>query len=171
MAIVEVIAGLLAVAHLEPAVVQTFQATRPAAAAAVIQSRQASDGPPADYVEGIAPEHDGWIYQTVGPFDPINRGRVYIYRSGDLPNSTDFIEQPSYTETPEYEATVTICPDRPLRVHSIGMGPATANFNVVQGGRCLTVTGDDIQLSSHDEDIWQVVRVRYRIVAIHPVVP
>jgi len=164
MAIVEVIAGLMAVALLEPATVQTFQATRPAAAAAVIQSRQAADGPPAEYVEGIAPEHDGWVYQTVGPFDPISRGRVYIYRSG---SQLDPAERPDVQADGNYAATITICPNRALHVISNSL----PLYEVVQGGRCITVTGDDILLRNAGEDLHEVIRVRYRIVSVHPVAP
>ena len=161
----EVFAGLMALTPTASVPAQTIQATRSSPAAAVIQSRPPTDAPPADYVQGIAPEHDGWIYHTVGPFDPVSRGRVYIYRSG---SALDPAERPDVRPGGNYAATIILCPDRTLHVRSRDLG---VGYEVIGGGRCMTVTGDDIQLSNSGEDIWEVVRVRYRIVAVHPVTP
>lgn len=106
-----------------------------------------ADGPPAGYIQGMAPEYDGWIYQDI-PGSP-GGGNV-------RPVTTLYLGV-------GYPATVMVC----AKARSVLMEARPRNI-VVAENRCATITTDDVRVSpasllpDHPP-----IQIRYRILAIH----
>ncbi len=97
-----------------------------------------TDGPPADYIQDMAPEYNGWIYQQVAAAP----GSTTLYRGEGYP------------------ATIMVCPRVTNAKLFLREGPEV----IVWNSRCATVTTDHLRVSS---DTTTPVRIRYRILAVH----
>ncbi len=104
----------------------------------------ADDGPPADYINNIAPEYNGWIYHEVSgsPAGPTQPSTSRLYRGEGYP------------------ATIMVCPQlAPIKLLLSGAEEVVALNN-----RCTTVTTDDLLVSNSARGS---LRIRYRILAVH----
>jgi hypothetical protein len=102
------------------------------------------DGPPADYINGIAPEYNGWIYQDT------NRA-----------SSTDQPQPSTLYQGDGYPATIMVCPRSPVTLH---LDRRDTNLEPAGNNRCHTVTTDHLRISSYGR---LPVQFRWRILAVH----
>ncbi len=96
------------------------------------------DGPPADYIQGMAPEYNGWVYHDVPP----DGSSATLYQGEGYP------------------ATIMVCP---ARQHARLLLPEMEGINV-QAGSCATVTTERLGIGGRGRSSGQI---RYRILAIH----
>lgn len=104
--------------------------------------------PPEEYMRGMPIEHDGWIYHEISAMGLSRQTPIY--------SGTGFA------------ATFMICSSSALVVstHEQSLGSGATLF----AGGCVTVTSDHINLSTPNPLPDTRVRLRYRIVAVHPAV-
>jgi hypothetical protein len=129
---------------------------QPPAMMAISAQQQSNQPPGLDDLITSAVEYNGWIYQTV------SGGTQQTFNGNDERRETIIYSGFGFP------ATITICSYAApviIRVRILGrLQGETSSRN----GVCSTVTGDDIGLATTGGDSNFRLRVRYRILAIHP---
>lgn len=105
------------------------------------------DGPPADYIQGMAPEYNGWVYQEI---DGSMTSR------GERPLTTLY-------QGVGYPATIMVCP-RVRAIYLTGVGPRDLE---VLPNSCATVTTDTLRVYPASLIPNHPHQIRYRILAVH----